>query len=313
MSIVFDEYPRRGELDPRALAATPPMHRQSTAPPTTDVCATAHEFLLPGQGVRARTGVLLIHGLTGTPNEMRLLGKGIARAGFTVYGMQLAGHCGTADDLLASRWQDWVASVRAAARRLRERCDRVVAIGLSMGAVLALDLAAEPDMQVAGVGALSTMFWHDGWSIPLYTRLSFLLKPFRLLGIGRKRVFLEQPPYGIKDEALRQRVVAQMHAGDSAAAGLPGNPWYSIIEMRDLSAHVRRRLDRVSAPCLVMHSSHDDISSLANARLIEKRVRGPVETVLLHDSYHMVTIDRERRTVTAKAVEFVERIDAAAA
>jgi carboxylesterase len=56
----------------------------------------------------------------------------------------------------------------------------------------------------------------------------------------------------------------------------------------------------------------DDISSLANARLIEKQVRGPVEMVLLHDSYHMITIDRDRHIVMAKAIEFVDRISAGA-
>ena len=41
------------------------------------------EFLLEG----GRTGVLLIHGLTGTPTEMRVLGLGLHRAGMTVLGM----------------------------------------------------------------------------------------------------------------------------------------------------------------------------------------------------------------------------------
>lgn len=300
-------------LRSRADAFAQPARSKRDTDADTDavgsaVCVTDNEFLLPGSGERARTGVLLIHGLTGTPNEMRVLGKGIARAGFTVYGMQLTGHCGTRDDLVRSRWQDWTASVRSAADRLHREVDRLVVMGLSMGAVLALDLAADTASRVAGIGALSTMFRHDGWSLPLYARLSFLLKPFRALGIGRDQLFLEQPPYGIKDVALRQRIVAQMQSGDSAAAGLPGNPWYSVIEMHDLSAHVQSRLARVTAPCLVIHAADDDVSSLANVRVIERGVRGPVELVLLHDSYHMITIDRERRVVMAKAAEFVERI-----
>lgn len=273
-----------------------------------NICTTDNEFLLPGHGAHARTGVLLVHGLTGTPNEMRLLGKGLQRAGFTVYGMQLAGHCGSQEDLVRTRWQDWSASVHSAAVRLHTQVDRMLVMGLSMGAVLALDLASERPELVDGVAALSTMFRHDGWSIPFYTRLSFLLRPFRALGIGRHKVFMEQPPYGIKDEALRKRIVEQMQSGDSAAAGLPGNPWYSIIEMRALSQHVQSRLGRVQAPCLVVHASQDDISSVANAELVARRVQGPVELVLLHDSYHMVTIDRERRTVTARAVDFATRI-----
>ena len=311
MSAVFEFHDvpsARTPAGPEAALGLARVTDPANAAPAATPCVTAHEFWLPGRGEAGRTGVLLVHGMTGTPNEMRMLGKGLNRAGFSVYGMQLAGHCGSMDDLLQSHWQDWAASVRAAAVRLHGEVDRLVVMGLSMGAVLALDLAADPEQRVAGVGALSTMFWHDGWSIPLYTRLSFLLKPFRLLGIGRRKVFMEQPPYGIKDDALRQRVVAQMQSGDSSAAGLPGNPWYSIIEMRDLSVHVRRRLGRITAPCLAIHASNDDISSVANARLIQRKVQGLVEVVLLDDSYHMITIDRERRTVTAKAVAFLQRI-----
>ena len=79
---------------------------------------------MPGEGRNARTGVLLIHGLTGTPAEMRYVGKALARRGYTVSGMQLAGHCRAESDLLATGWRDWYGSVESAYQRLAERCDR---------------------------------------------------------------------------------------------------------------------------------------------------------------------------------------------
>jgi len=279
------------------------------APALDSLCQTPNEFVMPGTGRHARTGVLLVHGLTGTPAEMRVLGKGLNKAGFTVYAVQLAGHCATMDDLVATRWGDWRASVASGLRRFRSHVDRVVVAGLSMGALLALAVAEdEPDL-VAGVCALSTTFRYDGWSIPAYTRLAFLLPLFRQLGIGRHSVFMEQPPYGIKDDALRARVVAQMHSGDSAAAGLPGNPWWSIIELRRLAAHTRARLERLRAPCLVLHAKEDDISNVSNAQDIARLARNAqVELALLDNCYHMITIDRERRTVIAKMNDFVTRI-----
>lgn len=263
-----------------------------------------NEFLFEG----GRTGVLLIHGLTGTPNEMRLLGKALHKAGYTVYGMQLAGHCGSEDDLIATRWQDWYASVCAAAERLRQRVEHFFVAGLSMGAMLALKLAADQPERVHGVSAMATMFRHDGWSMPLYSRYCHFLPPLcKSLGLGRRLCFNEQPPYGIKDERLRAQVVAQMHSGDSAAAGLPGNPWWALAEMYALSAQVRRQLREVTSPCLVIHSTEDDVASLErNGGLVARSVRGPVQTCWLEDSYHMVTIDRERRKVIARTVEFIE-------
>jgi len=255
-----------------------------------------------------RDGVLLIHGLTGTPTEMRMVGKGLNRAGFTVVGVRLAGHCGSEDDLLATTWEDWYASVEAAAEELRGRVDRVFVAGLSMGALLALRLAAVRPGWIDGVGVYGATFRYDGWSIGWTGRLSFLLPIFKRLGIGRERSFIEQPPYGIRDERLRAQVSAAMFSGDSEAAGLPGNPWHALAEMVKLSRDVRRRLPDVVAPCFIAHAADDDVASVANADLVARRVRGPIEMLLLADSYHMITIDRERRTLIERTADFFGRI-----
>ena len=53
-----------------------------------------------------QVGVLLLHGLCGTPAEMRFVAMGLARAGYTVHCPQLAGH-GSEN---GGRWQDWYLS-----------------------------------------------------------------------------------------------------------------------------------------------------------------------------------------------------------
>lgn len=255
-----------------------------------------------------RAGVLLIHGLTGTPAEMRLVGKGLSRAGFSVYGMQLAGHCGSVEDLLKTGWRDWYASVEAAAEKFRHEVDHLFVAGLSMGAVLSLKLAAERPEWVKGVGVYGATFRYDGWATPWYNRLSFMLPLIGKFGIGKHRMVHENEPYGIRDERLRAQVAGLMLGGDSAAAGLPGNPWPSLAEMYNMAKVVRRDLPRVHAPCLVAHAVEDDIASIANARLVEDGVSGPVEMLMLKDSYHMITIDRERRLLTERSAEFFGRV-----
>jgi carboxylesterase len=257
-----------------------------------------------------RNGVLLIHGLTGTPNEMRVLGKGLNNAGFTVHGMQLAGHCGNVDDLLATTADDWYASVVAAALALRSKVDRLFVAGLSMGALLALRLAAEKAVAVDGVGVYGATFRYDGWSIPAIARLSFLLPWVTALGIGRKRNFIERPPYGLRDERIRAHVSEAMFGTDSSVAGLPGNPWPSLAELFRLSRRVRSLLPEVTAPCLIAHATEDDIASIGNAHLVADRVSAPVEMLWLENSYHMITIDRERRTLMSRSAEFFQRVAA---
>ncbi|RKS86083.1 esterase/lipase [Orbus hercynius] len=260
-------------------------------------------FFLPGN----RNGVLLIHGLTGTPTEMRIIGKGLNKAGFTVYGMQLAGHCGDENDLAQTTWQDWYRSVeRAADFLLAEKIDNLFVAGLSMGAVLSLKLAADRPEQIKAVGVYGVTFSYDGWSIPWWAkRFFFLLKLLKKLNLFQKACFTEQPPYGLKDERIRATVSESMLSGDSASAGLAGNPFPALAEMLYLVKQVKQQLPQVTAPCLIMHSSHDDIANInTNARLVQKRISGPSKLVELDESYHLITIDRERRTVINESIDF---------
>jgi len=257
-----------------------------------------------------RDGVLLIHGLTGTPAEMRFVGKGLAEAGYTVYGMQLAGHCGGEDDLLATGWRDWYQSVEVAYRRLAQHCDRVFVGGLSMGALLGLHLAANlPRNALAGLALYSTTIWYDGWNI---NRFQFLLPLVLRLPFGQRYSFWEEPPYGIKDERLRQVVVSRMLGGDSAGGGLPVIRGASLGELRRLIRRIKREAHTVTTPALVMHALEDDVTSVRNADFLEQSLGGPVRKILLDDCYHMITVDRQRREVVARTVDFFRAVPSAA-
>ncbi|MDR3640475.1 MAG: alpha/beta fold hydrolase [Humidesulfovibrio sp.] len=246
-------------------------------------------------------GVLLIHGLTGTPTEMKFVGKGLARTGFTVYGMQLAGHCGTEADLLATSWHDWSASVEQAYAVLAQRCERVFVAGLSVGAVLALHLAAQNPKKIAGLGLYSTTLRYDGWAIP---RLSFLLPLVLCLPFGKRYHFVESHPYGIKDERLRKRVVANMFSGNSGEAGLSGTPGMSLRELWKLVAAVKKEMPAITTPALIVHSSIDDVTSTWNARYVQRHLGGPTRTVLLDNCYHMITVDQQRREVAECTAQY---------
>lgn len=265
------------------------------------VMITDASFFLKG----GRVGVLLIHGLTGTPAEMQILGKGLHKEGFTVYGMQLAGHCGNEDDLLSTDWRDWYDSVNRAADRLLQHVDTMFVGGLSMGAVLALKLAADRGEDVQGLGVYGPTFVYDGWTMPYYVRLSFMLKWFRMFGLFRKSVFIERPPYGLKDERIRKTIAESMLAGDSVKGGLAGNPLGALAEMMELAKITKEQLKSVTAPCLIMHAKDDDIANLeTNSGLVARSVQGPVKLITLENSYHLITIDRDRKRVIQESVDF---------
>lgn len=269
----------------------------------TDMAEVDLRFFYPG----GRTGVLLIHGLTGTPLEMKFVGRQLAQRGYTVYGMQLAGHCVDADTLIKTGWQDWLGSVLEAHDELALQVDRVFVAGLSMGALLALQLAISRPDGVNGLGLYAPMLRFDGWSIPWTRHLAWLL-PFlvRLPG-GRQRAFPEAHPFGIKDDRIRRMVAGYLESGDARNAGLAGFPWPSLVQFRQLVRRVLPRLGEVKAPTLIVHPVEDDLASSRNALGIGRRLAGPVEWEWLHDSYHVITVDRQRGHVAASTGDFMVR------
>jgi carboxylesterase len=246
-------------------------------------------------------GVLLLHGLTGTPTEMKCVGKGLARAGLTVYAPQLAGHCGSKEDLLATGWRDWYASAEEGMNFLAGRCQRVFAAGLSMGALLSVRLAAKHPEVVAGIGLYSTSLRHDGWAMSWWNHLLPLLL---LLPWGRHHSFPEAYPYGIKNDRLRKRIVDMMFSGQSDAAGLTGTPGASLWELWHLRRVVMRDMPAIRTPALIVHASRDDVTSLWNVQYLQKHLAGPIETVLLDNSFHMITVDQQCQDVVAHTARF---------
>ena len=119
-----------------------------------------------------RIGFLLVHGLAGTPAEMKILGKRLNRYGFTVLCPQLAGHCASEEELITTCWSDWSRSVEDAFDALSRHMDAVFVGGLSAGAVLSLRHAQRYPGRARGLALYSTTLRYDGWTIP---KLSFLL------------------------------------------------------------------------------------------------------------------------------------------
>jgi len=256
---------------------------------------------LPG----GRTGVLLIHGLGGTPTELSLFAKALNAAGQTVLCCQLAGHCGSEEDLLATNWRDWYASAEIALARLQRTCDTVVVGGLSMGALLSLHLAADHCERVRATLLLGPTLFYDGWSIPWY---SFLLRVAVWLPFGRNYRFAEQYPYGIKDERMREGVIRLMARRASEEVGLTHTPGRSLRELWRVTSALKPKLPHIRSPALIVHAREDDISSLRNAFYLQRRLGGRVETVVLEDSYHLVTVDRQRAIATAAAIRFLAEL-----
>ena len=257
-----------------------------------------------------RTGVLLVHGLGGTPIEMRYVALALSRAGYTVSVPQLAGHCATEAELKYSHWQDWYGSIDRALDDLRKTCDTVVVGGLSAGAILALHLAANRPKDVQGVACLAPTIWLNGWGVPWYAAFFRLVHSKTFANLIS---FTEVEPFGIKDKRMREMVVEALHSGDASQAGVYSTPGGPMLEFRWLVKIVKKQLSSIKQPALVLHPREDDRADLANAFHLQRNLGGPVDVTVLDDCYHIVTIDKQRDIVAERTVAFVDRLHAAAA
>lgn len=260
--------------------------------------------------VRGTNGmtVILIHGLTGTPNEMRFLASRLNRSGFSVSCPRLANHDRPLSVLKDTSWQDFYKSVRQAYFKAREHSDIVFVSGLSMGALLALMLADEFPQTIAGVSCLSPTLFYDGWNCPWYRCFLPLLYLSRLHGF----IYLQEtPPYGIKNEALRQKVhqyFSRINAEDCSDIDRYGYPYFPVSLLRQLELlvkHLKPKLSRIAAPVQIIQATEDDMTSVKNARFIYDRIAsGKKELVLLKNSYHIITADQERDKVLESMQRF---------
>ncbi len=257
-------------------------------------------LVIPG----GRVGVLLIHSLGGNPMELRFVAQSLAREGCTVYCPLLPGLGGGTDVSGLSTWQDWYAAAEKALADLKAHCDTIFVGGMSAGSMVALQLARRQPETVQSLMLFAPTIWPNGWTIP---RSFHLFKLVHQKWFARLFNFRQRAPYGIKDERVRNFVFDSYKSDDRPIEDLFGRGGGLVFEFLRLARDVKKGLSEIKQNTVIFHPREDDQSDLSNALLLQRRLGGLVETVVLDDSYHMVTLDKQRNIVADRAVDFMHR------
>jgi carboxylesterase len=258
-------------------------------------------LVVPG----GRVGVLLVHSLGGNPIELRFVAQGLGRLGYTVYCPLLPGLGGGTDVSGMSSWQDWYAALETAHDELKSRCDVVLVGGISAGSMLALRLARERADDVHGLILFAPTIWPNGWAIPRHFNLFKLVRHKWVANFLR---FQQRAPFGIKDERIRNFVIESFKSDDRPIEDLFGRGGGLVWEFKALAKDVKRRLGEIRQHALILHPRDDDQSNISNAITLQRKLGGIVEMTVLDDSYHMVTLDRQRSIVVDRTMEFAQRL-----
>lgn len=96
----------------------------------------------------ARTAVLFVHGIQGSPRQFRFLAEALP-PDVLVRAPLLPGHGGSVRPFLRSRAEDWLRCVRREALALHRQGARILYVGHSMGCLLGLLAARETEISFA--------------------------------------------------------------------------------------------------------------------------------------------------------------------
>jgi len=246
------------------------------------------EFFFDGAGLSA----LLVHGLTGTPYEMRYLGEQLAADGIRVRGVRLAGHATAPEDLGGTTYDNWYESVVRGFEELRAYGDPIILVGLSCGAVLAARLAEDQPEAVSGLAMLAPAFF-------LPWRQTLMLKAVSVLGPITKSLYLHND----RGSDIHDQSAALIHPTCRLM------PLSAPIELLKLSALVRARLDRIKQPALVMHSVNDHTCpARKNVDFVMNHIGSAQKrAVMLDQSYHVITVDSDKDRVVSEVLSFTNQ------
>lgn len=226
-------------------------------------------------------GVVLSHGFTGTPASMRPWAQHLAAAGLSVRLPLLPGHGTTWQDTNRTRWPQWYEAIESAYLDLRQRCDTVFAMGLSMGGTLVTRLAErQPD--VAGLVLVNPAYGTRRLDAKLAPVFGRLIRSRPSIGGDIKKPGVAEP------------------AGDRT-------PVIAFASLQQLWKVTVADLAEVRAPILMYRSREDHVVDDLSAQLLRAgTVNTQVREVVLEDSYHVATLDNDAETIFRGSVEFVQ-------
>lgn len=231
-------------------------------------------------------GVILIHGWTSTPYEVRRLGKYLNERGFTVSGPMLRGHGTKPEDIEHVTYKDWMEDLTAEIDKMKNECGSIYIGGTSIGANLAMLLGIErPDLK-------GLVLMAPPYKIKFENLLEILGK--MLIPFKRFNNKYYPPTFGVSTTITR--IISYQK--------------YSIkssLETLELVKASRQRLAEIKQPVFLIMSLHDHIIARNSLEQIYNRVSSAIKRKkYIKRAYHTFISDIKNENVFEEIADFLE-------
>ena len=240
-------------------------------------------FFLPADGEK---GVLLVHGFTGMPVELRPLGEYLHACGFSVLAIRLSGHGTSPEDMERHTKYDWQNSVLDGYTLLSGATKNISVVGHSMGGALSFILAARKKVE----------------------RVVSLAAPiFMNPDIGIKLLPPREKCDGVYFPKARRHIVAP-DIPDAVNKTYRKMPLVSIHELLSVIEDEKEALPQITVPTLIAQSVADFTVEPRSAEYIFENLGSTEKEIFwLEKSGHLLPIDVEREQIFARTAEFLAR------
>lgn len=234
-----------------------------------------------------KTGILLLHGYSATPYSMHELANILIQEQYSVIAPMISGHGTTVADFENSTWQTWQDSAIKAYHTLKNHCDHVYVVGLSMGGALALNIAArEPDIEhLFLLGPAVYPPWH-------LVALQYIQTPCHWLGF--------------KSLPCKGGSFLNPHAHDYQ---YPTIPVSTLNNLYLLMQHTQTQLVQVTAPTTLFWGQHDKVVPIKNGQyLLDQLSSTSTNLISLQHSAHVLPLDMDRKKIYHTVLTLISRM-----
>jgi carboxylesterase len=239
-----------------------------------------------------RDAFLLLHGFTGSPWDMLPLGEALATRGYRALGIRLPGHGSNPEAMERVTYLDWEAAAEKGLAAL-ESHRRVFVAGLSMGALLAIGLAARHQKRIEGLLLMAPAVRFRSRQLAAIRRLRGLSVLSLLPRFIKKNGTDIQNP-----EAL------------AAAPVLAAFPSARLRDLWILQDRARSAVPEVRSPALIAMAKQDHVVSLQGGQALARALKNStrVELLELREGFHIVPRDLGFPQLLEALGSFLDRI-----
>jgi carboxylesterase len=244
-------------------------------------------YLKSKEDKKCNKGILLIHGFTSSPWELKELGNYLHKNGLTVYAPLLSGHGTTPGHLLTTKLDSWISDVEKALKVLESSCNEIYVLGNSFGGNLAF-IAAAKSKKVKGVISLAAPFVF----VNEFLRKGFFYS-LRQIKLFQKKIH----PRRTKKIYEKTKRVAYNQV-----------PLISLFQMTKCVTFSKKFMDKVKCRILLMQSDKDTIVSKESVDFTLNAIKSKDKKVVwVKDSVHVFLSDnRCKAKVFAEIYDFVK-------